>query len=63
MLWVLIRIASTLWVLIRIDILMSIHNIGWGDTNEHPQHRILWRFDKNYLSIIMEYAPYLFFWW
>ena len=26
-----------------------------GDSNEHPQHRFLWRFDKNYLWIIIKY--------
>ena len=33
-----------------------------GSSNEHPQHRFLWRTDKNYLLIIIKYnqTPYLF---
>ena len=39
-----------------------------GDSNEHPKHRILsridrflWKIDKNYISNIIKYTPYLFF--
>ena len=41
----------------------SLESLRHGDSNEHPQHRFLRRFDQNYLSIIIKYAPYLFFWW
>ena len=45
MTWVLIRIASPNWR---------------GDSNEYPQHMVLWRTDEYYLLIIIKYLPYLF---
>ena len=38
----------------------SLESPRRGDSNEHPQHWFLWRFDKNYVSIIIKYAPYFF---
>ena len=32
----------------------------WGDSNEYPQHKFLWRTDEIYPSIIIKYPPYLF---
>ena len=38
----------------------SLESPRRGDSNEYPQHMFLWRTDKDYLSVIIKYPPYLF---
>ena len=39
----------------------SLESPRRGDSNEYPQHKFLWRTDKNYLSVITKCPPYLFY--
>ena len=38
----------------------SLESPRRGDSNEYPQHRLLWRNKKKYPFIITKYPPYLF---
>ena len=41
-------------------VVYSLESPRQGDSNEYPQHMVLWRTDENYPSIIIKYPPYLF---
>ena len=56
MLWVLIRIASARITCCGYSLELPL----WGDSNEYPQHMLLWRIEENYPLLILKYPPCLF---